>query len=59
MADGIHLEDKKIGEASTSDNYHVSDMISQAKLRADARIGVTTWQENSIDITRVLSHIIP
>ena len=53
--DGIPLEDNKGAEAvpAEGNSYCVDDMISQAKLRADARIGTTTWQESdTVDCTR-------
>lgn len=57
MDDGIPLEDSKVAEAvpTEGNSYHVDDMISQAKLRADARIGATTWkEEDAKDFTRVI-----
>ena len=59
MDDGIPLEDGKVPETAPPDvnGYCVDDMISKAKLRADARIGSATWQEevtNTMDVTRVL-----
>jgi hypothetical protein len=53
--DGIPLEDSKIAEAipTEGNNYCVDDVISQAKLQADARVGSsTTWQQE--DFTRVI-----
>ena len=57
MDDGIPLEDIKGAEAVPTEGkkYCVDEMISQAKLRADARIGATTWQESDgMDCTRVI-----
>ena len=60
MDDGISLEDSKVSETAPTDGngYSVDDMISKAKLKADARIGSATWQEEvTMDVTRVI-HVI-